>query len=317
MHDENGPLRGEIRSAAFRRVSHGLFLPIAEGLDHRAEELRELAAWRLVLPEDAVFTHVTAASLYDWWLPPLPEFVPVFAAMGLLSNRPRRAGLICSRLDRESSCQVRHGHLVDSPEEVLLRAARDLGLLDLVVLIDSALRKGDVTPASLAAICETSRPGVRRLRRAASFSDGRAESAWETLLRLFHVLAGIVVEAQAKLVDAEGRFVARVDLLVQGTNSVHEYDGAVHDEPRRRTNDLRRGRRIVEVGVVRRGFTAPDLVQHPLVTLQEIDRAVGRVHRPGRLRRWTAWLEHSCYSTTGRRRLQNRWLMKGRWSQTA
>jgi hypothetical protein len=243
--------------------------------------------------------------------------VPVFAAVGLDSNRPRRAGLICSRLDRSAVPQVRHGFLVDSPEEVLLRSARDLSLLDLVVMVESALRTGDVTKESLAAFCSTSRPGVRRLRVAADLADGRAESAWEVLLRLFHEFAGVPVDPQVELHDGEGRFVARVDLMVRGTNSAHEYDGAVHDEHTRRTQDRRRDRRLAEIGVIRRGYTAPDLVHQPRVTLQELDRAIGRPHRPARLRRWTTWLEHSCFAEVGRRRLQNRWLMSGQWSQTA
>jgi hypothetical protein len=285
-------------------------------LDDRTEKLRDLAAWRLVLPEDAVFTHLTAVRLYDWWLPPLPEFVPVFAAAARKSNRPRRAGLVCSRLERTSTPRLRHGLPVDSPEEVLLRAARDLGLLDLVVLIDAALHLGDVTREVLGEFCTTSRPGVRRLRQALGYADGRSESPWETVLRLFHVLSGVAVQPQVELFDDDGRFVARVDLLVCGTNFAHEYDGAIHDERRRRTRDLRRGRKLVEIGIVRRGFTAPDLIADCAATLQELDRAMGRPHRPSRLGRWKKWLDYSCYSTTGRRRLQNRWLMVGQWSQT-
>ncbi len=317
MDDELAPIRGEVRSGRFRRVSHGLFLPLAPELDDRAEWRRELAAWRLVLPPDAVFTHITAAALYEWWLPQLPEFVPVFAATRLDDNRPRRAGLSCSRLDQPSRTQVRYGLPVDAPEEVLLRAARDLGLLDLVVLVDAALHCGDVTRASLAEACRSSRPGVRRLRVAVGLADGRSESAWETALRIFHEFAGVAVEPQAHLFDAAGNFVARVDLLVEGTSFAHEYDGAVHDQRPRRTPDLRRQRRIADIGVVRRGYTAPDLVAHPLVTLHELDRVLDRRHRAGRLRRWTTWLGESCFSESGRRRLQNRWLMHGRWSRTA
>ena len=190
MDDELAPIRGEIRSPGFRRVSHGLFLPLSPGLDSREEWRRELSAWRLVLPADAAFTHITAAALYDWWLPQLPEFVPVFAATRLDDNRPRRAGLSCSRLDQPSQGQVRYGLPVDSPHEVLLRAARDLGLLDLVVLVDAALHLGDVSPESLADFCRSSRPGVRRLRVAVGLADGRSESAWETALRLFHRVRG-------------------------------------------------------------------------------------------------------------------------------
>ena len=317
MGDELAPIRGEVRSPGVRRVSHGLFLPLASGLDGRTEWHRELAAWLLVLPTDAVFTHITGAALYGWWLPQLPEFVPVFAATRLDDNRPRRAGVSCARLDQPSQAQVRHGLPVDAPEEVLLRAARDLGLLDLVVLVDAALHHKDVTLDSLAEICRSSRPGVRRLRKAFGHADRRSESAWETMLRLFHEFVGIPVEPQAHLYDAAGNFVARVDLRVTSTGAAHEYDGAVHDERGRRTPDLRRLRRIADAGVVRRGYTAPDLVVQPQVTLHELDRVLGRGHRPGRLRRWTTWLAESCYSESGRSRLQNRWLMHGQWSQTA
>ena len=312
-------MRGEIRSSTHRRVSHGLFLPVARGLSREIELQRELAAWRLVLPADSVFTHVTAAWLYGWWLPNLPEFVPVFAAMGRGSNRPRRAGLVCSRLEREQPPRqlVRQGFCVDTAEEVLLRSARDLGLLDLVVLIDSARRAGDVSESSLADMCRTSRPGVTRLRRAVSHSDPRSESPWETVLRLFHVLVGIPVDPQVELFDAQGTFVARGDLVVRGSTAVHEYDGAVHDEPRRRTDDLRRDRRLHAAGFTRRGFTAPDLVGQPAVTLHELDRALGRQHRPERLRQWRRWLMSSCYSSAGRTRLRNRWQISGHWSQTA
>src|SRR3954465_14930074 len=95
------------------------------------EHLRDLRAWRLVLPPDAVFTHVTAASLYDWWLPRLPEHVPTFAATGA-KNRPPRAGLVCSRWDAVAVGVERHQLPVDHPGEVLLRTARDLAVLDLV-----------------------------------------------------------------------------------------------------------------------------------------------------------------------------------------
>ncbi len=318
--NHDAPLRGEIRQAGFRRISHGLYQPMRRGLDQHTETLRDLAAWRLVLPPDAVFTHVTAAELYGWWLPRMPEFVPVFAAADLKSNRPRRPGLIVSRLDREGAPLTRSDLPVDSAEEVLLRAARDLGLLDLVVMLDSALRLEDVHPPALAEVCASRRPGVRRLRVACSVADGRSESPWETLLRLFHVLAGVDVLPQQNLLDDAGRFVARADLLVCGTNFVHEYDGGHHLDKAQQGRDLRRARRLLETPYVRRGYTGDDLLRQPLVTLQELDRALGRPHRPGRLGPWRRWVADSTHSSAGRRRLQNRWLKVNGiadWSQTA
>ena len=187
MDDSYAPMRGRYRSPMYRRLSHGLMMRQAE-LGTRDEGLRDLAAWRLVLPPDAVFTHVTAAWLFDWWLPSLPEYVPTFAAT-TASTRPRRAGLTCSRLDTVAVQVHRYGIPVDHPAEVLLRAARDLAVLDLVVLMDAALARSDVEVDELRALAFSRRPGSRRLRAALELSDGRSESAWESLLRVFHQVA--------------------------------------------------------------------------------------------------------------------------------
>ena len=316
MNDEQ-PRRGSLSSVpGLRRVSHGLYLPHGSGFDGLTETLRDLSAWQLVLPGDAVWTHLTASWLYGWWLPRLPEHTPVFAAT-THHRRPRRAGLICSRhltigIDRE-----RRGQPVDAPELVLLRCARDLAVLDLVPLIESAVRSGDTDLTTVQGVAAYSRPGVRRLRQALVHVNVLSESAWESMLRIFHELAGIPVEPQVVLHDEGGRFVARADLLVTGTRDVHEYDGGVHDAPGRRTRDLRRSRLLVEADYVRRGFTAPDLVVTPSRTLRELDRAVGRIHDPRRLRAWLALLKDSCHTQAGRDRLQNRWLASTLWSQSA
>ena len=139
------PIRGHIRQVGFRRVAHGLFLPVNDGADAGIEFLRDLRAWLLVLPAGAAFTHLTAARLLGWQLPPhIPEHVPVFAAVSQSDPRPRRPGLICSRLLRSQSPSMVAGVPVERPEEVLLRAARDLGLLDLTILVDSARHLGHI-----------------------------------------------------------------------------------------------------------------------------------------------------------------------------
>ena len=315
------PIRGNIRSAGFRRVSHGLYIPTSVTGDNVDDRRRDLGAWQLVLPPGAVFTHITAAELCGWWLPELPRFVPVFAATALGGNVPRRAGLICSRLTRGSPTGIVDGLPVDSPYEILLRAARDLALIDLVVMLDSAMRRGHAKADLLDKYCHSGRPGSGRLRCAAALSDPRSESAWETVLRLFHVAVEIDVKPQHYVYDDTGRLAGRVDLWVLGTSCAHEYDGDEHEKAPRRKKDLRRARRLLDAGMARRGYVADDLLNHPRAMLQEMDRALGRPHRPARLRRWYRWLRESSYSAGGRRRLQNRWLkVNGNgsdWGETA
>lgn len=315
-----GPVRGEIRSVGFLRVSHGLFRPDEPGLDAHQSFLRDLEAWRLVLPKDAVFTHVTAARLYGWQLPKLPEQVPVFAAVSGDPNRPRRPGLICSRLVRLDKPAERCGMPVDLPEEVLLRMARDLGTLDLVIVIDSARRAGDIDPDRLKAVLGSRRPGVRALRAAWELSSPQADSGGETVLRLFHDAMDVAVEPQAVLVDENGQVIGHADLLVSGTNLVHEYDGAHHRDGRQHTVDLRRERGLAGSAYQRRGFTLDDLLNHPIVAMHELDRALARPHRLARLTRWRVLVENSMYSEVGRRRVLNRWQRAMGvidWSRTA
>jgi hypothetical protein len=140
------------------------------------------------------------------------------------------------------------------------------------------------------------------------------------MLRLFHAAADIEVVPQANLYDAAGRWVARADLWVPGTPFVHEYDGRHHDRASQRAPDLRRLRQLSDAQFIRRGYVADDMLNHPAAMMQEMDRELGRGHRPAHVARWRRWVAESSYSEAGRRRLQNRWLRRTTpidWSQTA
>lgn len=303
-------IRGHVRRVGFRRVSHGLFLPERTDSDDDQEFERDLWAWLEVLPEGALFTHVTAARLLGWRLPQLPEQVPVFAAARETQSHPRRWGLIVSRLRGKAEPYQACRLPCDQPEEILLRAARDLGVLDLVIMLDSALALGHIDHRRMAAVLASRRAGVRRLRSAWALADGASESAGESLLRIYHVCLEIPVTPQVTLCDERGNVVARADLLVDGTNLVCEYDGAGHRDPGQHKSDLRRERRLAGIDHLRLGFTLSDLVRHELVSMHELDRAVGRPHDPGRLDSWRLLLQESLYSPTGRQRVLNRWQRK-------
>lgn len=308
MEMSDDPIRGEVRLAGHRRVSHGVFVRLRDDLTRHEEFLRDLGAYLLVLPPSAVFTHLTAARLRGWQLPKLPEQVPVFVAVDGDDRRPRRHGLICSRLRRDRVLELRHGLPVDSAEEILLRAARDLGLLDLVVLVDSARRVGDLAPERMEVLLRSRRPGVRMLKQAWLRSTGRrAESGPESLLQQFHVEMEIPFTPQVDIKDDRGRFVGRVDLLVDDRSMVHEYDGAHHRDGWQHRADLRRERALLSAGFVRRGFVLDDLLNHPAAVMYELDRALGRPPDVRRLHRWHRLIDNSLFSEAGRERVMNRW----------
>lgn len=321
LHDKiDEPYRGQRRVKGFRRVSHGLFLVERDDLTENEEFLRDLRAWLAVLPDGAVFTHVTGARLRGWTLPKLPEQVPVFAAVQGDPTRPRRPGLLCSRLRRTvSRREFRSGLPVESAEEILLRCARDLGHIDLVILVVSAMRAGDVDAQAMEVLLASRRPGVARLRAAWREASPKLESPGEVLLYLYHRALGVAVEPQVPLYDDQGALLGVADLLLVGTSNVHEYDGAVHRGKTTHRNDLRRERGWAGSNYVRRGFTLDDLLNYSLVAMHEIDRALGRPHDQRRHERWRTLVETSMYSESGRQRVMNRWhrtMGVLDWSQT-
>jgi very-short-patch-repair endonuclease len=304
---DDAPIRGEIRLAELRRVNHGLGVFKRDGLTPSEELRRDLTAYLLVLPPGAVFTHITGAWLLGWQLPKLPDQVPVFAAVAGDGNRPRRQGLVCSRLVGERKPTMRFGLPVDSAEEILLRLARDMSLLDLLILLESALALGHVDRKRMDLLLESRRPGVRMLREAWRRATGHSESAGETLLQQFHKVLAIPFVPQVEMFDDSGTFIGRVDLLVSGTRFIHEYDGAHHRSMAQQRADLRRLRAINDAAYLRRGFTLDDLLNHAATVMHEIDRQLGRPHDVRRLARWRRLVENSLYSEAGRERILNRW----------
>lgn len=279
-------------------MAYGLYVP-TDGSDEAP--LHALASQ---LHKGAGFTHHTAARMREWWLPPLPAELPEFAAQNA-RNRPRRAELRIIRTTPEPEITRLRGLPIVPPVDVLLALARHLGLLDVIVALDSALRCGDVTQAQLAVALSCRRFGVRRLRVAAGLADARSESPYETLLRILHVVCEIAVVPQHEL-WVDGRFIARGDLRLVGHDTFHEYDGADHRDRERHRSDLRRDRDLEEHGWIRRGYTDLEVIHRPVTIIRDADRTLGRPHDPDRLAAWYALLRESCFTPAGRHLLLRR-----------
>ena len=132
--------------------------------------------------------------------------------------------------------------------------------------------------------------------------DGRSESPWESVLRVFHRLCGIPVVPQHVVTDGAGRFVARGDLWVVGSRMLHEYDGGGHRDRETHTADLGRDRALLTAGWNRRGYTSLDVLHRPETILREADEPLGRRHRVDRLDPWFDVLAESLFHPVGRER---------------
>lgn len=225
MVDDTAPFVGHLRRNGWTRISRVVYLPrsMADSLVCRAQ------AWRMVLPHCAVITHLSAAALRGWWLPRgLPADPPFFVSVPKEQARPRRIGLRVVRQHPAPASSRYRGLPVALPAETLLACARDLAMLDLVDLIDSALQATDCSMPELIEVASQPRRGAPRLRDALRFADGRSESPYESLLRVLHAVCDVPVESQEVIRDEAGRVVARADLRIKGTPRLPEYDGSHH-----------------------------------------------------------------------------------------
>lgn len=175
MSVENDVVVGHRRGAGWVRVAHGVH--------RRMGQADDLQAWRLVLPPSGRFTHLTAAARHGLWLPPLPRPLPLWAAQLRSETRPQRPGLVVSRHPSLAPAEQRGGVPLDSVAATVLACARDLAVLDLVVLLDAALQLRRCSVEELRDVAAARRRGAPRLREALDLADGRSESPFESLLR--------------------------------------------------------------------------------------------------------------------------------------
>jgi very-short-patch-repair endonuclease len=254
-----------------------------------------------VLRSDAAFGHVTGAALRGWPLPWPPEGLPLFATTAG-DLHVQREGVYVRRARR---CPVTDagGTAVLAAPDILAELARDLALVDLVPVVDAALRSIGLTPDQVLSAIPPRTHGLPRLRDALLLADHGSESYWESVLRLMHVLAGLTcVEPQVWVGDR----VARGDLWLLGTRRLVEYDGDEHRDPERHRRDLRRDKALQRIGWERYPYVSREIISSPGRILRDAEEALGRPHDPTRMRRWLRPCRVSTLTAHGRAQLTAR-----------
>jgi len=102
--------------------------------------------------------------------------------------------------------------------------------------------------------------GAGAARRALALSTDGVESPQETRMRLVWLEAGLPAPVcNPDVLDEDGLFVARVDVLDPASGLAAEYDGAVHSGAERRSADAARQERLRALGVEVLRATSVDL----------------------------------------------------------
>lgn len=302
--------RGRVRLSGWGRVTRGIHRRVgAEDAD-----LLDLRAFQEALPDDAVLTGLTAAWVRGWWLPRLPDGVPVFATTKVGSGQTRRPGVRLIRT-RAAPGAERVGDLRLAPQvRTLLDCGRVLGPLDLAIVVGGALRpQGDAPGTDLAEVeSAAGRPGARGagpLRAALELlvDPGRAESAPEVTLGALCRTLRIPITAQHEVRTAGGSVVARGDLWIRGTRTLVEYDGATHWEKEAYAEGVRRDRRLRSEDWGRIAVTRDDLVERSQQLARELYAAAGLRHDQRQVLAWWRLLRTSGETPAGRAWLSGRW----------
>jgi very-short-patch-repair endonuclease len=211
-----------LRTPAFRRLFHDVYVD-------RAAELTPvlLARAALLVVPDATLSHHSAARL---WGGIVPDDGLVHLACP--TRRAQVDGIRSHRFGPVRATTLWRQVPVTTPIQTFLDLAAVLGLVDLVVLGDSLVRRKRVTPDMLVEAADGHRgAGARQARRGARLVRAEVDSAMETRLRLLMVLSGLpepVVNHKVRWPSGGVRF--RFDLSYPDARLVIEYDGRQHAE---------------------------------------------------------------------------------------
>ncbi|ROP57486.1 MULTISPECIES: endonuclease domain-containing protein [unclassified Rathayibacter] len=245
-----------------------------------------ITAFAAVMRPGEFFSHVTAAHLLQLPDRRATETTPLHVAVTPPMRAARRVGVKSHHLWDEAVTVVDAGYPATDPASTFCHLADSRSLDELVVLGDALLRPDEelgrrglrVDLEVLAARAARYRGrGGRRAREAVKFVRVGSESPKETLLRLLLIRAGLPEpELNVELYDADGVFVARVDLLYRNQWVVVEYDGDQHrTDTRQYERDIARSEAIQALGYRHIRVRLSGLVDHPEATAARVRRALG------------------------------------------
>ncbi|GAA2741948.1 hypothetical protein GCM10009868_09990 [Terrabacter aerolatus] len=276
LRSENG--EDQLSAWRFRRAHRALFRGVYVSTETPVT-LRLLGEAALLLAEPRSFlSHHTAARLWGGVVPDDADVHVTYPRMraqcfGIAAHRPKARQHVVSWM----------GLPMTAPAQTFLDMSHLLGLVDVVVLGDSLVRKRRFTPDELVALAEHHRgPYSRLARRAARLVRAGVDSPMETRLRLLIVLAGLPEpEVDHRVYDEHGNVLFRYDLSYLQWRLIIEYDGRQHAESEEQWHqDINRDEQLDDWELRRLVVVAKDIHRTPGRTLTRIVRAMTRQGMP-------------------------------------
>lgn len=230
-----GHLRREIQQnltdGTWRVVQRGIYichdLLTAYAATPGGAYLAECAARRLLLPDDSLISHESAAIVHS-----LALLDPVTGPVRVTVPRPGSStrGHLPGRFVAEVPAQHRTSALgipVTTPARTVVDLARTLTLESALVTADDALRQGLDRLALLDVVAACRRwPGVDQARQVAMMATRWSESPLESLAMLWFRRQGLPLPQQQLTVRTDGGlWLARVDFVWPEFRTVCEVDG--------------------------------------------------------------------------------------------
>lgn len=222
-----GISRGRLRASRYQRLTHDLVVELDDAIDER-ERLRLLAT---VLPEDAAFSHATAAAMLGAYVDS-----PQRAHVALTPRRvlPQRAELVVHGRRLTPADVVLHRDLrLTSGAQTFLDLAEAFPPWELVAVGDALFRAGHLKPSGLQSrLVRADRVrGVVRARQCAPLLSPLVMSRPESLMRYWLIASDLPdPQPQVPVHDRWGRVVAHGDLGYPEWRVLLEYEGRQHAE---------------------------------------------------------------------------------------
>jgi hypothetical protein len=265
--------RDQLRSGAWRRLRQDVYADATVPVDHRLMA----RGVSLVAPRSAALGGLSAAVLWGARdLATAEDPVEVVVPPGTRWSPGPGVVVRTARLDGDVVHDGRGLRWTARVRTAVDLIRRDCGD-ESVVLLDQLIEAEVVTLGAVRAAVEALPRcrGSRTARRTAVLADGRAQSPPETRLRLLLHRSSLPTPVAQYIVEADGRFVARVDFAWPDRRLALEYDGAWHGEPGQLAKDRRRLNRLTAADWRVRFVTAADMYR-PDALVDDIRRALAR-----------------------------------------